>query len=182
MQTFMPFQSFYESFNCLDDKRLSNQRNETLVILKALQTGPIQTYIPKGQLEPSTRKTPWYNHPIIQMWKGYEWFLIQYGKLNCQYCIERGIRDTLMDVFREFEDTFPFIVDKEVNPEWWGNPLIHNSHKVNLLKKDYGYYHMHFGIDILVKKINLGMFTHYYDPSRKQYFYFVNKKRVYLDK
>jgi len=103
MQTFLPYPDFKESASCLDNKRLGKQRVECLQILQTLQIGPYQQWdfdtnkwIPAIEKEfnnrkfTHARKTPWYNHPAVQMWKGYECTLTEYTLKICNEWKARG--------------------------------------------------------------------------------------------
>lgn len=147
MQTFLPYASFVASAKCLDNKRLGKQRVECLQILKTLKIGEYQckyckrTYIESDKCCPSCngitehrcqpRKTPWFNHPIVQMWKGYERALVVYGGQICVLWASRGFNDTVLDTIADFMD-FKASVQY---PNWLGNEEFHLSHQSNLVRK-----------------------------------------------
>ncbi len=145
--------SFEESAKCLDNKRLGKQRVECLQILNILKTGPYQCKVCKfnwdycecsygnRRIDKNFIKTPWYNHPAVQMWKGYEWALFDYA---CAICLEwrgRGYKDTIydkLDLVMTFEkpQDLTIITRKENNTTpWLGNNNFHLSHKSNLIRK-----------------------------------------------
>ena len=64
MQTFLPFQSYEESAESLDNKRLNKQILESYQILKVLS----------GQ----SASGAWRNHPAVLMWKNAEKSLLIY--------------------------------------------------------------------------------------------------------
>jgi hypothetical protein len=159
MQTFLPYKSFEKSAKCLDYKRLGKQRIETWQIYSALKQGEYKecpeckgkgwqgfasnaTIFLKCKKCKSTGKikTAWYNHPITQMWKGYENCLLIYGYLICQEWRNRGYKDTMIYKF------YKEIIKKELScsiietPKWLGNRKFHSSHRSNLLRKDKKYY------------------------------------------
>lgn len=154
MQTFLPYSSFTESAKVLDNKRLGKQRVEAYQILKTLLQGPryckIHPYSPisnnypycsiKDDLQKLTShyiiKTPWYNHPAVQMWKGHEWELCMYGKIICDEWINCGFKDTMRDKFLNWFNKLANIQ----KPPWLGNDQFHASHRANLLRKDPKYY------------------------------------------
>lgn len=120
MQTFLPYESFFKSAECLDNKRLGKQRVEACQILKTLLKGPIT----------NGKVTPWYNHPAVQMWKGYDGSLRRYT--NCM--IDEWVR-------RKFKNTMEIFTDTDGNdPPWLGNEKFHASHRSNLLRKEYLFY------------------------------------------
>jgi hypothetical protein len=114
MQTFLPFANLKRSVQCLDDKRLANQVNEALVILRTL-TG---YYGPGGG---------WANHPAVKMWRGYEPYLDMYRTFCMIECNRRGINRN----FAEAPDVGRIVVA----PPWMGG-AIHQSHQAALYRKD----------------------------------------------
>ena len=118
MQTFLPYKDFYKSLQSLDYKRLGKQRVEAFQLLNVL-LGRTKT---KG----------WKNHPICKMWKGYENALKVYYNICLKEWIKRGYKNTMK--FEEIE------IKNMEQPEWWGNEDFHNSHKSNLLRKDFDFY------------------------------------------
>lgn len=119
MQTFLPYSYFYDSAECLDNKRLQKQIVECKQIYLAL-TEP--TY-------------GWKNHPAVKMWAGYEGSLCEYA-LNCVYTWEGRYhkRHSLNSFFLLRIEHKPF-------PKWIGDPRFHDSHKSNLYRKDPIHYH-----------------------------------------
>lgn len=131
MQVFLPFESFAESAHCLDLKRLCNQRNECLVILRTIL----------GESD------AWSQHPAVRMWKPYGYVLAEYGLKVCAELYVRGLTS-------EHSNSVPFfqiqseIVNKKIGhvirPVWLGNEEFHRSHRSNLLRKDYAWYSRFF--------------------------------------
>ena len=116
MQTFLPYSDFKRSAQCLDTKRLGKQRVEALQILKAL-------YIPDYG---------WANHPATKMWGDYPMALGLYMNVCIDEWISRGYNNTMSKATIDS--------DYLVMPAWLGNTRFHDSHKSNLLKKDYEFY------------------------------------------
>lgn len=120
MQTFLPFKSFERSAAVLDRQRLGKQRVETLQIMIALVMN-------KG----------WVNHPATQMWRGYEYSLLEYQLAVCtEWHVIRGYSDTCL---RKTMDVFwsaPYLAEDAVDPHWLGDPDFHRSHRSNLYRKD----------------------------------------------
>ena len=56
MQTFLPYDDFVLSLDCLDYRRLGKQRVEAMQLLNAMKR----------------EKGGWINHPATKMWRGYE--------------------------------------------------------------------------------------------------------------
>ena len=115
MQTFLPYNDFKKSAECLDNKRLGKQRVEALQILKAIY---IEDY-------------GWKNHPAVKMWKEYPHALMLYMNACIREWKDRGFKNTMQ---LADEDSFTLL------PDWLGNSKLHNSHKSNLLRKDGKYY------------------------------------------
>lgn len=153
MQTFLPYPDLLKSVQCLDNKRLGKQRVEAMQILRINIQGETIAY--KWEIDKNGGKykkllwfkpldegdgvinTPWYNHPAVRMWRGYETCLEVY--MNC--CIwewkQRGFKNSMFYCATTFLD----LIDANNFPSWFGNKDFHNSHKSNLLRKDYDYYH-----------------------------------------
>jgi len=123
MQTFLPYDSYYLSAKCLDNKRLGKQRVEAKQILDIL--------LGRAKLN-KFGKISWVNHPAVKMWKGFEPSLCDYMNTMIQEWIDRGFNNSM-----EFE----FLNNKRIIlPEWLGYSPLHSSHRSNLLKKNYEYY------------------------------------------
>ena len=147
IQTFLPLPSVMKSLRCLDDKRLGKQRVEAKQILKALNQGPKCFFLPGDKpLSPGVyvydpipdvplenmeiRATPWYNHPAVLMWKGYETYLIYYYNLTLNVWERRGHNN--VDLKPISFNFFP----KIIAPPWFDDSRFHASHRSNLLRKD----------------------------------------------
>lgn len=120
MQTFMPFPSFRDSLDALDDKRLGKQRVETFQIIRAL-TDP---------------DYGWQHHPAVKMWRGHEYRLALYGLESCVLWRSRGHDDSLRDKFIDLCLDLPW----SNYPWWWGVEEFHLSHQSNLIRKDADHY------------------------------------------
>ena len=132
MQTFAPYKTLGDIAKCLDYKRLNKQKIEAWQIYCAI-TDP---------------NYGWQNHPVVEMWRGYGSFLIEYGLTMAEEWVRRGYRDNVMlDRFtKEFhrvtvQNGF-FTIPKK--PYWWGNYQFHASHRSNLLRK-YPEHYSQFG-------------------------------------
>jgi len=118
MQTFLPRESFIESIQSLDYRRLGKQRVEAKQILNVL-------------LDRTTTKG-WRNHPITKMWRGYEDALKVYFNMCVKEWIHRGYNNTM-----QLEEMPATPIQY---PHWFGDKRIHSSHRANLLRKDYEFY------------------------------------------
>lgn len=153
MQTFLPYADFTKSAQVLDKKRLFKQAVENIHIIGTLLE------LPKRDGNP---RVGYKNHPVINMWRGYEQCLILYHKAILDECIKRGINTTIP--FPKINDQTGFITyyqylkDKLIfdilclpemtNPFWLGLPKFHMSHQSNLIRKDPVYYRPIFGHEI----------------------------------
>lgn len=124
MQTFLPYASFELSAAVLDDRRLGKQRVETLQIMKALIHGGA-----------------WSKHPATNMWRGYEFSLLEYQYAICvEWHLDRGFNDTCLRKTMDIFWTAPYLALDVVSPFWLGDPEFHLSHQSNLVRKDKAYY------------------------------------------
>lgn len=128
MNTFLPYPDFSRCASVLDGKRLRKQIVEGAQILTTLRL-------------PAGTKAAWVNHPAVAMWRGYEWALVSYLSFVQSESRQRG-----------YTSNITFAIDTSRGwgklPPWLGHPLLHLSHKANLLRKDPEHYRPHFGVDI----------------------------------
>lgn len=140
MQTFLPYQDFSKSAAALDDKRLNNQINEALIILRTL-TGWYAKNGGKG----------WPNHPCTKQWAGNESFLVDY----CFACIDEykkrhgkgfSILQRQDAVIRALEANEKMLYNweydlykQEKHPEWITKDFC-AQHRRILLEKDFAFY------------------------------------------
>lgn len=139
MNTFLPYSDIVKSIKCLDSKRLGKQRVEAMQILKALSKGP---FIIDYQTNTIIKQTPWYNHPAVKMWQGYELCLETYMNCCIFEWISRGFKNTMLicwSVEHKYyysKKLIELMFDLDIPyPSWWGNKSFHNSHKSNLIRK-----------------------------------------------
>jgi hypothetical protein len=118
MQTFLPYPDFDKSARCLDWRRLGKQRVEARQILKAIQN-PSQ----KG----------WQNHPAVNMWRGFESALVEYGNCMIREWVRRG-----------YKNTMPIVEAQKIDlPRWVSDEDFNAAHRSNLLRKDFSFYSQH---------------------------------------
>ena len=121
MQTFLPYSSLAQSVSCLDYRRLGKQRVEAMQLVNSTL-----------KLERGEPVKGWANHPARIMWIGYMDALKLYHNICIAEWIKRGYNNT-MKLYA--------IPDKEIEmPHWLGDPKLHDSHKSNLLRKDFAFY------------------------------------------
>jgi len=150
MQTFLPYSDFEKSANCLDDRRLGKQRVEGYQILKSLSIGPYQRFhkdvwvscdkntydsLKSLKIKGLVRKTPWYNHPAVKMWRGYEKMLATYTVTICYEWRDRGFQDSVLAKLPHH-----FLQGYENKPPWLGDSDFHAAHRSNLLRKNKEWY------------------------------------------
>lgn len=140
------------SAKVLDNKRLGKERVEVLQILRTLKTGPKVCRICKYSMnyhcsdcKGDPKNTPWYNHPAVRMWRGYETALMEYLHAMCyEWVINRGYKDTCWVKAIEVGFRPPNVGVKTKMPPWLGNDLFHLSHQSNLLRKNKDHYKKFF--------------------------------------
>ena len=130
MQTFLPYESFFTSAGVLDKRRLNKQRIEAWQIFLAITDS---TY-------------GWQNHPAVNMWRGYERWLLQYGHEICLQCNVLKIADNVgwLNRFSNEMAKRGFKEMEKDKPFWLGRTDFHLSHQSNLLRKDPIYYGQFF--------------------------------------
>lgn len=125
MITFLPYPDFKKSAQCLDMRRLGNQRTEALQILESI-----------------LEIRPWKNHSINKMWKNYDQALAVYGIRMCEEWIRRGYQDNLLTIFLSARsNTIPLY------PPWSNDFKFHYSHRANLVRKNTEHYLPIFSLD-----------------------------------
>lgn len=121
MQTFIPDPDYFKTAALLDRQRLGKQRVEVLQILRALHDSDYG----------------WQNHPAVQMWRGFEQRLIDYGLIICSEWCLRGYKDTCFDKILAFRDPK---CQEPLAPPTWITPILCRSHQSNLKRKDPAHY------------------------------------------
>lgn len=121
MQTFLPYDCFYESAKALDYRRLGKQRVEAMQLVNSTNK----------LLQDPNAKVGWANHPARTMWMGYLDALKHYHNIMVEEWINRGYKNTM-----KFYETASSIV----LPHWLGDERIHASHRANLIRKDPAHY------------------------------------------
>jgi hypothetical protein len=127
MQTFLPFPQFDRCASVLDNKRLGKQRVETLQIFNALLG----------------KSKGWTNHPAVRMWRGYESALFQYQVATVREWLGRGFNDTCLQKTAHVFGVTAANLDEKLSgpmPPWLGRFDLHQSHRSNLVRKDFTHY------------------------------------------
>ena len=150
MQTFLPNTNYVITAETLDYRRLGKQRVETFQNLKANLQGPRVAFRRHNLDRPRVEllwfaplksgdgiaMTPWYNHPAVKMWRGYEYSLCQYGFACCNEWVNRGYEDNMWNQI--YEMYFKVIRKKKFNqqaPAWLDRDKFHSAHRAALLYK-----------------------------------------------
>lgn len=124
MQTFITdFDLITSAFN-LDMRRLGKQRVEAIQIARVLLG------LSDG----------WKNHPAVKMWKGYEGFLVR-NYLTTHLMAWNQFGYSNEKCYRHQEQLVQLlpVSSSEKMPNWVTKEFI-ESHRSNLIKKDYFYY------------------------------------------
>lgn len=112
VNTFLPYPDFDKSAGCLDRQRLGKQRVEAMQILSTIRN-------------PNAKG--WRNHPVVNMWRGYEGALMLYFNRIVHEWVKRGYKNN-MPLYD--------IDDEKVEMPWWmGNQDFHMSHQASLVRK-----------------------------------------------
>jgi len=112
VNTFLPYADFGRSAACLDRQRLGKQRVEAMQILSTIRN-------------PNAKG--WRNHPVVNMWRGYENALMLYFNSVVNEWVKRG-----------YKNNMPLCEVDEENVEmpWWmGDQDFHMSHQASLVRK-----------------------------------------------
>lgn len=196
MQTFLPYESYDDSAESLDYRRLGKQRVETLQILMTLlgvkvgnttleekngqyrhayfdpdgyevnpddmNPGDINLHLYTQDLVPIMKtiavpESQWtlekhhptmsrINHPVVQMWRGYEFALLKYQEAICDvWTTQFGYHDTCLAKTRYLFNVLEPVKPSKIKfPPWLGNEQFHISHQSNLIRKDPEHYEMQF--------------------------------------
>ena len=123
MQTWLPYSDFWMTARCLDNRTLSIQRFEAWTLLVSLRYND-------GYAPPK----------LANMWREHTPWLIAYGNAVCIEW-ERRHGET-SELSRLFKDAVPTPLDyRELDyPPWLGYPLLHVSHRANLIKVNPDHY------------------------------------------
>ena len=123
MQTFVPFADIYQSASTLDSKRLNKQLLEGRQIYSILSSG---------------RTTGgWVNHPAVKMWRNFDNALFAYLEAIKDECVVRGIQvDKNWSALTEMHKCNYNRGTGMIDPPWWGDERVHESHRNNLYVKD----------------------------------------------
>jgi hypothetical protein len=147
MITFLPFESFQESANCLDVKRLGKQRLECVALLNTIVFN----------------KAGWRNHPAAIMWRKYPRALYEYSEFIFMEWQSRFYENSIsLEQFKEEVVKFP-----EERPHWLGDDTFHRSHRIALLCKKHEHYIKYFQEREAVDLLRLGLPYHYVWPREE---------------
>lgn len=153
MQTFLPYSNFALSAAALDNRRLGCQRKEAKQILDILASKKFTCKVCKKQADDKTEEagclapkhiwhvTPWFNHPAVRMWRGYDGILASYGLACCAEWVKRGFNDSLTPYFAAKKEQHKWAI---AYPPWLCRNNFHDSHQSMLIKKDRAYYKHQF--------------------------------------
>jgi hypothetical protein len=123
VNTFLPYSDFRRSAESLDRLRLGKQRCEAMQILSTIRN-------------PNAKG--WRNHPVVNMWRGYESALMFYFNCVVNEWVKRG-----------YKNNMPLCeVDEEkIEMPWWmDNKDFHMSHQASLVRKFPEFYSSMFDV------------------------------------
>lgn len=132
MKLLIPYADYNQAANCLDSDLLNTQIISSAKLLRYLLNGG------------------WRGEPGIKMWAGYESALCRYTQAMMFEYMDRGysVHDESWEIIGRI--TIGYGWDRSIpdsRPQWLGNPILHNSHRANLLHKGI--------LDILQKRAKL---------------------------
>jgi hypothetical protein len=117
MQTFLPYENFKKTAQCLDNKRLNSQRREAFGAINILTI---------------KEKNGYSNHPAVKMWKGYEEMLKLYFNTIIEEWTKRGYKNNLT--------LYNINENKLIKPWWLGNENFHRAMRSRLIEKNKEFY------------------------------------------
>jgi hypothetical protein len=121
----VPHDDIVRTASVLDTLRLRKQILESIGILSILHNLPKADGTPrKGHL----------NHPAVLQWKFWPGFLSKYNMHCVQEMESRGFFSEKMRTQSE-----QFTTD-DTSPIWWGDDLVHSSHRSRLFQKSPEHY------------------------------------------
>jgi len=123
MQTFLPYEDFYKSLKCLDNKRLGKQRLEARQIITVLERSQAN----------ENNNIAWRHHPAVKMWENSIPALCLYYNISLQLWAERGFQNIKLT-------PIPISPIGICSPHWLGYDKFHSSHRAALLHKYYNWY------------------------------------------
>lgn len=132
MQTWLPYANFEETARCLDRQRLGKQRVEGTQILQIL----------------AGEESNWAHSPIVKMWRGAEFVLVDYVWTMCEEWVRRGYKDTRKEIIiRLATEQIQKLVENPGpdswslrQPPWLGQESLHRYHRIVLLRKNFDHY------------------------------------------
>lgn len=129
MITYLPLPTYAESASVLDDNVLGKMRSSAYQILRA------NLGLPDAR-SANTKQPPFL------MWKDNLLGLLRYGIAICAEWTSRGYVDQFSQLLAETADQYRTLVEApgDDEPYWLGHPLLHASHRSNLLRRDPTYY------------------------------------------
>jgi hypothetical protein len=130
MQTFLPLPDFISTAQILDERTLETQRKEVLIFLNTLhEIEGFDIYV---------------GHQAVEMWRGYEPQLAEYGITLCEEWINRYAVDHIKADIERHMDWATAGNYALTKPHWFGDPDLHLSHQSTLIRKFPAYYKAFF--------------------------------------
>lgn len=138
IQTWLPLPDFRESVSRLSMAHLSLQRLHVLELIEELhEVAPDQSALPVDY-----EHTNLSEHPLVDMWRGYEAAVCQYGLFACdEWGMRRGKRDPYYEPIMAHLECETEAVNAGIGkPNWFGDIDFHLSHQSALLLADFSHY------------------------------------------
>lgn len=140
MQTWLPHPNFRETAKLLDRQRLGKQRIEGWMLLRILSGDDSDAGV-----------NTWRHHPVVPMWRGHEFVLLDYTTTMCDEWIQRGYRDTTLpkcldiganEIRRVMEqyDKVERPLWSFKQPPWLGDEALHRAYRLLLLDRNFEHY------------------------------------------
>lgn len=142
MITLLPYADFVKSARCLDNAHLILQIKDVNEILDLLN----------GELQDSD---PRFSHKSVQMWRGHEFQLAEYGITLCTELKLRDVPEVFIKDLGMYQRRIEWqqqMVTSGTNytvdmPYWFGDSKIHLSHRSYLMRYDVDHYGLYFNTD-----------------------------------
>lgn len=141
INTWLPLPSYKDSIATLTDDHLGLQRIHVLEIMETFHEVEV-TQLPVTY---ETHDLVSAEHPILDMWRGYELQLVEYGLVCCEeWTARKGRRDP---VYEKLSRHMGWATTEDASfakPNWFGEVEFHLSHQAALIRADKQHYSKHF--------------------------------------
>jgi hypothetical protein len=148
LTTWLPLPSFKDSVKSLNNAHLGLQRIQVLELMETFHAIPEdESQLPDSYI--SHDLDPDDDEPILNMWRGYELQLIEYGLECCEeYQLRKGKRDK---IYKKLSAHLEWATTEDASfakPNWFGDVDFHLSHQAELVRLDPKHYRPQFIVDV----------------------------------